>query len=103
MPFCGLAVIEELSGVKTDVVDPYLTEVQGWAYQDCQPHQAAVVDAVAALVGLPSAAPVGSALEAHGQKEARLAGAVRALLDRSGLDTVQQKAVLSSLLMDLSA
>lgn len=56
MPFCGLAVVEALSGIKTEVKDPYLTEVNGWAYQELQPHQAAVIDMVAALGGLTSPA-----------------------------------------------
>lgn len=51
VPFCGLAVIESLVGVKTAVVDPYLTEVRNWGYQSLQPHQKSLVDAVAALVG----------------------------------------------------
>jgi acetoin utilization deacetylase AcuC-like enzyme len=52
VPFCGLAVIEELSGVRTDVVDPDLAEVNTWGYTECQLHQAAVIDAVVALHGL---------------------------------------------------
>jgi acetoin utilization deacetylase AcuC-like enzyme len=56
VPFCGLAVIEALSGVKSGVEDPYLKEVKKWGYQDCQPHQAAVVDAVAAILDLNTAA-----------------------------------------------
>lgn len=50
VPFCGLAVVEALVGEKSSINDPYLEEAKGWAYQDCQPHQAAVVDALAALL-----------------------------------------------------
>lgn len=44
--------MESLSGIRTEVEDPYLTEVRNWGYQSLQIHQKAVVDAVAALVGL---------------------------------------------------
>jgi acetoin utilization deacetylase AcuC-like enzyme len=50
VPFCGLAVLEELTGHRTPVEDPFLpifTEIGG---QDLQPHQAAVIDQAAALV-----------------------------------------------------
>ncbi len=49
VPFCGLAVIEELHGVSAGVTDPY----QGLAalpYQGLQAHQALVIDAAAAFV-----------------------------------------------------
>ena len=55
VPFCGLAVIEEFSGIKTDVIDPYLEELTHMGGQELQPHQAAAVDAAAALVkGIPA-------------------------------------------------
>ena len=50
VPFCGLAVVEEFAGVRTEVVDPYLQELTHMAGQELLPHQAAVVDAAAALV-----------------------------------------------------
>ena len=50
MPFCGLAVLESLSGESSGVEDPF-SEVAGLPYQDLQPYQAAVIDAAAALVG----------------------------------------------------
>lgn len=52
VPYCGLAVIEELSGERTDVIDPNLEEAHQWGYQYLLPHQAAVIDAVASLHGL---------------------------------------------------
>lgn len=52
VPFCGIAVIEKLSNETSAVVDSYLDECKAKGYHDCQPHQAAVADAVAALVGL---------------------------------------------------
>ncbi len=50
VPFCGLSVIEELSGLSAGIDDPfaYLGEVPG---QDLTAHQQAVVDRAAALVG----------------------------------------------------
>jgi acetoin utilization deacetylase AcuC-like enzyme len=50
VPFCGLAVIEEFAGIRTPVVDPYLDELMHMGGQDLQPHQAAAIDAAAALV-----------------------------------------------------
>ena len=53
VPFCGLSVIERLSGLSAGIDDPfaYLAEVPG---QDLTAHQRAVVDGAAALVaGVP--------------------------------------------------
>ncbi len=50
VPFCGLAIMEELSGIRTAIVDPYLELAQSWGYQELQAHQAAVIDRAAALV-----------------------------------------------------
>jgi acetoin utilization deacetylase AcuC-like enzyme len=49
VPFCGLPVLEELSGIRTDVVDPYLEELMQMGGQALQPHQAAVIESAAAL------------------------------------------------------
>uniref|UniRef100_A0A6T7NXX2 Histone deacetylase domain-containing protein n=1 Tax=Hanusia phi TaxID=3032 RepID=A0A6T7NXX2_9CRYP len=38
-PFCGLAVLEELTGIRSKVQDPYLEEVSMLGHQDLQPHQ----------------------------------------------------------------
>ena len=51
-PYCGLAVLEELAGVCTAVEDPFLAIFEGYAYQELQPHQEAVIAEVAALLGL---------------------------------------------------
>lgn len=45
VPFCGLAVVEELSGVRTGVEDPFLNDIAAWGYADLQPHQEAVITA----------------------------------------------------------
>jgi acetoin utilization deacetylase AcuC-like enzyme len=50
VPFCGLAVIEEFAGIRTPVVDPYLEELMSMGGQEIEPHQAAAIDAAAALV-----------------------------------------------------
>jgi acetoin utilization deacetylase AcuC-like enzyme len=49
-PFCGLAVLEELSGISTGVADPFLPIFEGYGYQELQPHQEAVIAAAAALL-----------------------------------------------------
>jgi acetoin utilization deacetylase AcuC-like enzyme len=50
VPFCGLAVIEEFAGIRTAVTDPYADELMHMGGQNLQPHQAAAIDAAAALV-----------------------------------------------------
>ena len=50
VPFCGLPIIEEFAGLRTEVVDPYLDELMQMGGQALMPHQAAVIDAAAALV-----------------------------------------------------
>jgi acetoin utilization deacetylase AcuC-like enzyme len=50
VPFCGLAILEEFAGIRTDVTDPYLDELMQMAGQNMLPHQEAVIDAAAALV-----------------------------------------------------
>jgi acetoin utilization deacetylase AcuC-like enzyme len=51
VPFCGLAAVEELAGVRTDVVDPYLEEARLMAGHALTPAQKDVIDAAAELVG----------------------------------------------------
>jgi acetoin utilization deacetylase AcuC-like enzyme len=50
VPFCGLAVIEAFAGIRTAAADPYADELMHMGGQDLQPHQAAAIDAAAALV-----------------------------------------------------
>jgi acetoin utilization deacetylase AcuC-like enzyme len=52
VPYCGLAVMEALSGIKTKVHDPFLHEMSQWAGQPLQPHQAELLDKAAHLVAL---------------------------------------------------
>ena len=39
VPFCGHAIIEAMSGVKTEVKDCMLTDVNQWGYHELQVHQ----------------------------------------------------------------
>jgi len=58
VPFCGLAVLEELARLRTDVTDPYFPPERRLAYADLQPHQARVIEAAAAhaaTIGAPDA------------------------------------------------
>ena len=50
VPFPALAIVEELAGVSTEVFDPMQDFIASYGGQDEQPHQAAVIDAAAALV-----------------------------------------------------
>jgi acetoin utilization deacetylase AcuC-like enzyme len=43
VPYCGLAIMEELAGVRTDVADPLLGLLASFGGQELQPHQDAVV------------------------------------------------------------
>lgn len=45
VPFCALAVFEELSGISSGVSDPFLPIFEGMAGQDLAPHQGAAIDA----------------------------------------------------------
>ncbi|MDE2305657.1 MAG: class II histone deacetylase [Gammaproteobacteria bacterium] len=49
VPFCGLAVIEELSGRRTPAADPYLGEFMAMAGHELLAHQEAVIDRAAEL------------------------------------------------------
>ncbi|WP_220149686.1 class II histone deacetylase [Psychromonas sp. B3M02] len=44
VPFCGLAVIEEMSGQRTKVVDTLSDEIAVWGQQEIQPHQQDLID-----------------------------------------------------------
>lgn len=50
VPYCGLAVLEQLSGVKTAAQDPFLDIFANYGQQGLQPHQSLAIDAAAALV-----------------------------------------------------
>jgi acetoin utilization deacetylase AcuC-like enzyme len=48
-PFCGLAVLEELTGHRTAVEDPFAARLREFPGQALQPHQREVIDAAARL------------------------------------------------------
>jgi acetoin utilization deacetylase AcuC-like enzyme len=50
VPFCGVAVMEELTGVKTAVTDPMAARVAMTGKQELQPHQDAVIRQAEALI-----------------------------------------------------
>jgi acetoin utilization deacetylase AcuC-like enzyme len=50
VPFCGLAVMEQLSGIRTPVTDPSAANLAGAGGQELQPHQDAVISNAEALV-----------------------------------------------------
>ena len=50
VPYCGLAIVEELAGVRTDLADPLLGLLEGMGGQDLQPHQDAVIKQAEKLV-----------------------------------------------------
>jgi len=50
VPYCGLAVLEEMAGIKTEVADPWLPLMENWGGQSLQAHQQAVISAAAELV-----------------------------------------------------
>jgi acetoin utilization deacetylase AcuC-like enzyme len=47
VPFCGVAVIEEMSGITTDVTDPFNVNFEGSPAHQLLPHQKEVIDAAA--------------------------------------------------------
>ena len=49
-PYCGLAVLEELAGIRTEAEDPFLPIFEGYGYQELQPHQEAVIAEVERLL-----------------------------------------------------
>ncbi len=50
VPYCGLAVMETLSGIRTDVRDPWMAQMRAWGQQALQPHQEAAIARSAALL-----------------------------------------------------
>jgi len=52
VPYCGLAVVERLAGVRTDVVDPWLTDARTVRQLPLRAHEAAAIEAAARRHGL---------------------------------------------------
>ena len=55
VPYCGLAVMEELTGIRTKIDDPFLPTFQAYRGNAMMPHQEAAIAAAvdAARLGLP--------------------------------------------------
>jgi acetoin utilization deacetylase AcuC-like enzyme len=49
VPYCGLAIVEEMAGVRTGLEDPLLGLLAGFGGQELQPHQDAVIQEAATL------------------------------------------------------
>lgn len=100
VPFCGLAVIEELAGISSGVEDSYVAECRAKGYQGLQVHQAAVVDTAATLAGLNQPVTVSP----HGgltALENSMAKNISVLL--KGIpDPARKRAILESLLRSTS-
>jgi acetoin utilization deacetylase AcuC-like enzyme len=60
VPFCGIAVIESLSDIRTEVEDGNLQEVSSWGYQELQPIQKAIIDQIVMVHQLPISATISS-------------------------------------------
>jgi len=99
VPFCGLAVIEALSGLRSPVEDDNLCEVNLWGYQSLQAHQAALINKVADYHHLPfvssGSVETDKAMEQSVQ-ELQVAQQMQALLE-SITDPERRKVVLQSL------
>jgi len=50
VPYCGLAVMETLSGIRTAIEDPWNAFMEKWGQQELQPHQEAAIAKSAALL-----------------------------------------------------
>lgn len=50
VPYCGLAVMEALSGIQSGVKDPMIEEVYNYGYQELQAHQDLVIQHSASFV-----------------------------------------------------
>lgn len=50
VPYCGLAVMEQLSGIATSIDDPWQPLMAEWGQHDLQPHQAQAIDRAAQMV-----------------------------------------------------
>ncbi len=50
VPYCGLAVVEEMTGIRTGVEDPWAPHMTKWGQQSLQPHQELAISEAAKLV-----------------------------------------------------
>lgn len=54
VPFCALAVIEQLSGIRSTATDPFKERIERLKYQALQPHQAEAITAASVTLDLLS-------------------------------------------------
>ena len=47
VPYCGLAVIEEMTGIKSQIEDPFIEYIPGYGEQSLQAHQQQAINAAA--------------------------------------------------------
>lgn len=52
VPYCGLRVIERMTGIDTGIADPWVGHIDRWAGQTLQPHQEAAIAVAADAAGL---------------------------------------------------
>lgn len=57
VPFCGVAVLEEMSGIRTEVTDPFAEFWEGLPGQELEPWQSQVIDEAAAVLPLLKSTP----------------------------------------------
>ncbi len=50
VPFCGLAIVETLSGIRTEVEDPFVALIVPQTGETVLPHQAEAIERATALV-----------------------------------------------------
>jgi hypothetical protein len=50
VPYCGLAVMEEMTGIKTHIDDPWAEPMSTWGQQELQPHQWTAIEAAVKLL-----------------------------------------------------
>lgn len=91
VPFCGLKVIEAISGLETEVPDHYLEEIEAWNFHPLQVHQVRAINKVCRIHNLPV---VDLGLT---NQERRMVENVASLLQ--GLSVESKEKVLKSLLL----
>ncbi len=104
VPFCALSVIQKLTGIKlTHVSDPYLQEVSNWGYQDLQPHQKSVIDAVCQIHKLSSTenAEMASTEITTDLTSLKVINEIQTLLQDKKLNHNEQRHVLKRLLSEI--
>lgn len=99
VPFCGLAVVEAISGVRTEVEDHYLFEAKQWGGQMCQPHQRVVINQLAVFNGfkpLASSAATTEGVELT-EAEVEIAMSIQSTLLSRVQDPARRQKILDSI------